>query len=281
MVDYYKILGLPRDATTSQIKARYQYLAKKYHPDHNGNDKAMMLINKAYEILSSPRSRFLYNNSLDAKRRQDGQRTLCDSSSGGFTYEPIKRVPVQANDKAVNTSSKYRFSIIFGLAGSALVIALLIFGISGNLLHDKKVSKLQVNTGHVAKTTATAASPAANGKAVTASLAQQNRQANTKAKQDQAIVKASSTGPIEPSKYSNTNITPKAQSSTISQVTEITPSSQTASNSSPGFNTSLCSSLSSEYQSQTSTAQKDMSAINNDLGVIANLDQIAAQYQKF
>ena len=36
-IDYYKILGVSKEANASQIKARYQLLAKKFHLDHVGD----------------------------------------------------------------------------------------------------------------------------------------------------------------------------------------------------------------------------------------------------
>jgi len=57
-VDYYKILGVSKGATSRQIKDHYQLLAKKFHPDHDGDDSVMSLINEAYQVLSSPQKRY-------------------------------------------------------------------------------------------------------------------------------------------------------------------------------------------------------------------------------
>ena len=39
--DYYKVLGVPKDATEAEIKKAYRKLAREYHPDANkGNAKA-------------------------------------------------------------------------------------------------------------------------------------------------------------------------------------------------------------------------------------------------
>lgn len=66
-IDYYQILGVPRGSTTSEIKSRYQELAKKYHPDSGGDNSLMVLINRAYRVLSDPQLRFKYNQLLDKK----------------------------------------------------------------------------------------------------------------------------------------------------------------------------------------------------------------------
>lgn len=62
--DYYKILGIPRDATQSDIKRSYRKLALKYHPDKNKNrdaTKKFQDIGEAYSVLSDERKRRNYD----------------------------------------------------------------------------------------------------------------------------------------------------------------------------------------------------------------------------
>ncbi|MDZ4205451.1 MAG: J domain-containing protein [Bacteroidales bacterium] len=64
-VDYYKILGLDKTATTKDIKSAYRKLARKFHPDLNPNDKDakknFQEINEANEVLSDPEKRKKYD----------------------------------------------------------------------------------------------------------------------------------------------------------------------------------------------------------------------------
>lgn len=63
--DYYKILGVDKNATDAQIKKEYRKLAKKYHPDVNQNDEVaankFKEINEAYEVLSDKNKRKQYD----------------------------------------------------------------------------------------------------------------------------------------------------------------------------------------------------------------------------
>lgn len=63
--DYYRILGVARNAGPDEIKSAYRKLALKYHPDRNpGNKEAentFKEINEAYEVLSTPEKRQVYD----------------------------------------------------------------------------------------------------------------------------------------------------------------------------------------------------------------------------
>ena len=66
--NYYKILNLPRNATPKEIKQQYRKMAKESHPDRANKMEpktSMADINRAYEILSDPRSRAKYDSCLD------------------------------------------------------------------------------------------------------------------------------------------------------------------------------------------------------------------------
>jgi len=64
-IDYYKILGISKTATESDLKKAYRKLARKYHPDLNPNnkesEKKFKEINEANEVLSDPEKRKKYD----------------------------------------------------------------------------------------------------------------------------------------------------------------------------------------------------------------------------
>ena len=63
--DYYKILGVDRKAREDDIRKAYRNLAKKYHPDHNPNNKQaeerFKEINEAYQVFSDSQKRSVYD----------------------------------------------------------------------------------------------------------------------------------------------------------------------------------------------------------------------------
>ena len=112
--DYYKTLGVAKDATEKDIKSAYRKLARKLHPDVNPNDKnaehQFKLVNKAYEVLSDPEKRQKYDslgaNWKDYESYQNAGRsepfTWGDaaggrSSGGGPTYRTGKSRRVRTN----------------------------------------------------------------------------------------------------------------------------------------------------------------------------------------
>jgi len=69
--DYYKILGVKRIASRSEIKSAYRKLARLRHPDVNGGSESaareFTLLSKAYHVLMDPQERAYYDEQLSAQ----------------------------------------------------------------------------------------------------------------------------------------------------------------------------------------------------------------------
>jgi len=84
--DYYKILGVDRNADEKEIKKAYRRLARQYHPDVNPGDKAAEArfkeINEANEVLSDSEKRRKY----DALGQQYQRWQQTGGQPGGFDW---------------------------------------------------------------------------------------------------------------------------------------------------------------------------------------------------
>uniref|UniRef100_A0A6C0EAE8 J domain-containing protein n=1 Tax=viral metagenome TaxID=1070528 RepID=A0A6C0EAE8_9ZZZZ len=89
MSDYYEILGVKKDATSAEIKKAYNEMAKKWHPDKNLKNKVeaekqFKNVCKAYEILSDPQKRKIYDkkNNDDENDSDDNEFNMYDLMNG-------------------------------------------------------------------------------------------------------------------------------------------------------------------------------------------------------
>lgn len=80
--DYYKVLGISPSASQADVKKAYRGLARKYHPDLNPDDKKakqkFQQVQSAYEVLSDPEKRELY----------DRYGSSFESMAGGGGFDP-------------------------------------------------------------------------------------------------------------------------------------------------------------------------------------------------
>lgn len=80
--DFYKILGVPRNASRDDIKKAYRKLAHQYHPDKGGNEAKFKEINEAYQILGDEKKRAQYDQFGTVFEAGRGP------SQGGFEWAP-------------------------------------------------------------------------------------------------------------------------------------------------------------------------------------------------
>jgi len=111
--DYYKKLGVPRNALKSEIKSAYRLLAKKYHPDTGGSNEKFLEIQLAWEILSDPQKKIIYDKNLlsqkntEINRHEDWSLEIKNKSNYSTnkdndiknwiinTYQPLNRLITQ------------------------------------------------------------------------------------------------------------------------------------------------------------------------------------------
>lgn len=61
-MDYYKILEVNKQSSLEEIKKSYKKLAVKNHPDKGGDPEIFKKISEAYQVLSNPEKRRIYDN---------------------------------------------------------------------------------------------------------------------------------------------------------------------------------------------------------------------------
>lgn len=110
--DYYKVLGIAKDATEDQIKKAYRKLALKYHPDKNkaaDAEEKFKEVAEAYEVLSDEKKRKAYDmhgfGGLNAGANDGGPS--CDGHTYTFTQNVDPRATFEAFFGGSNPFAKF------------------------------------------------------------------------------------------------------------------------------------------------------------------------------
>jgi molecular chaperone DnaJ len=129
--DYYEVLGVPRTATSEEIKAAFRKLARQYHPDVSQEANAeerFKEINEAYAVLSEPDKRAAYDRFGHAGVQNTGGvpdftvdfGDLFEEFFGGFggfgrsTSRRARNAPRRGADLQINVDLSFEESI-FGI----------------------------------------------------------------------------------------------------------------------------------------------------------------------
>ncbi|HNU96945.1 MAG TPA: molecular chaperone DnaJ [Candidatus Portnoybacteria bacterium] len=102
--DYYKTLGVDKNASKEEIKQAFRKLAHQHHPDKGGDEKKFKEINEAYSILSNDEKRQQYD--------QFGSDFSGFTGQGGMSWEDIFR-----NYQSQGQNVEFDLGDIFGGGG--------------------------------------------------------------------------------------------------------------------------------------------------------------------
>lgn len=122
--DYYKILGVAKDANDKDIKSSYRKLARKLHPDVNPNNKnaeqQFKEVNEAYEVLSDPEKRAKYD-ALGANWKEYEQYQRAGGAGAGepFTWGAPGSGRRAGGGTTYRTIDPEEYEQIFGDLGGA------------------------------------------------------------------------------------------------------------------------------------------------------------------
>lgn len=111
--NYYRILGVPKNVSQEELKKVYRKLALKWHPDKNVNNKELAEknfknINEAYDILSDPRKRIIYDQvGKDGLKNNGGVPTYNFGNAKDLFKDFFKNSEIFEN--AINKKHKSKF----------------------------------------------------------------------------------------------------------------------------------------------------------------------------
>lgn len=105
---YYDILRVAPDAETEVISAAHKTLMSKLkkHPDLGGDPQEAMMINRAYQVLSNPDERKLYDSFLERSKHEGAE---ISKGKTGVSPAERRRVPRDISEAVVSFCFKFDF----------------------------------------------------------------------------------------------------------------------------------------------------------------------------
>ena len=127
--DHYKVLSVPRDASTATIKRAYRERVKNWHPDLNPSPKAATVfqaVHEAYTVLSDAQLRQEYDERLQYYRQVSAPKTTVADERSRTAHRADHRHVEEEPDRPVHRFAFYGLHLT-GLAfGVSLVMGILI-----------------------------------------------------------------------------------------------------------------------------------------------------------
>lgn len=121
--DYYKVLGIAKDATEKDIKSAYRKLARKLHPDVNPGDKSAEQkfkdVNEAYEVLSDPEKRKKYDALGANWKEYENYQRAGGGAGGGSPFSWGDASSGRGGGSTYRTVNPEEYEEIFGDLGGA------------------------------------------------------------------------------------------------------------------------------------------------------------------
>lgn len=131
MVNYYDLLGVPRQAELPVIKAAYKRLALQYHPDRNPDnapaEEHFKLINEAYQTLSDPQKKLIYDLKLEGNyHRQYTAQTSQHTYRPNYVRNYYRQTRYAARPTYTSTQVRRAYMLtILTFFGLFMLVALL------------------------------------------------------------------------------------------------------------------------------------------------------------
>lgn len=146
MADYYQLLGIRKDASSTEIRAAYKRLAMLYHPDRNPNnteaEELFKLINEAYHVLADPAKKAFYDSGISYPQHTY-HSTAHDTSAYWKHYHRQRYEQWRQAQQTTYTFDKRYFKIQAMAIGVFLVIAGFCFAVINVIeyVHENNIAE--------------------------------------------------------------------------------------------------------------------------------------------